>query len=75
MRKEVIHLEPYVVLYHDFVSDLEAQKIRGLAEPWVSVPKALPELPFVPGVQKCENGQIEQLDTLSVQKLKMPTIP
>lgn len=47
VRKEVIHLEPYVVLYHDFVSELEAQKIRGLAEPWVSVPRACPELPFV----------------------------
>uniref|UniRef100_G1PJY7 Prolyl 4-hydroxylase subunit alpha-3 n=1 Tax=Myotis lucifugus TaxID=59463 RepID=G1PJY7_MYOLU len=35
VRKEVIHLEPDVVLYHDFVSDLEAQKIRGLAEPWL----------------------------------------
>ncbi|XP_045750386.1 prolyl 4-hydroxylase subunit alpha-3 isoform X7 [Mirounga angustirostris] len=35
VRKEVIHLEPYVVLYHDFVSDVEAQKIRGLAEPWL----------------------------------------
>ncbi|XP_045672253.1 prolyl 4-hydroxylase subunit alpha-3 isoform X3 [Ursus americanus] len=35
VRKEVIHLEPYVVLYHDFVSDGEAQKIRGLAEPWL----------------------------------------
>ncbi|XP_060461635.2 prolyl 4-hydroxylase subunit alpha-3 isoform X3 [Panthera onca] len=35
IRKEVIHLEPYVVLYHDFVNDLEAQKIRGLAEPWL----------------------------------------
>uniref|UniRef100_F7BV01 Prolyl 4-hydroxylase subunit alpha-3 n=1 Tax=Equus caballus TaxID=9796 RepID=F7BV01_HORSE len=35
VRKEVIHLEPYVVLYHDFVSDSEAQKIRGLAEPWL----------------------------------------
>lgn len=40
IRKEVIHLEPYVALYHDFVSDSEAQKIRELAEPWVSVPKA-----------------------------------
>lgn len=47
IRKEVIHLEPYVVLYHDFVSDSEAQKIKGLAAPWVSVPKACPELPFV----------------------------
>ncbi|XP_075402382.1 prolyl 4-hydroxylase subunit alpha-3 isoform X1 [Tenrec ecaudatus] len=35
VRKEVIHLEPYVVLYHDFVSDLEAQKIRELADPWL----------------------------------------
>ncbi|XP_005633574.2 prolyl 4-hydroxylase subunit alpha-3 isoform X5 [Canis lupus baileyi] len=35
VRKEVIHLEPYVVLYHDFVNDVEAQKIRGLAEPWL----------------------------------------
>ncbi|XP_019504872.1 PREDICTED: prolyl 4-hydroxylase subunit alpha-3 [Hipposideros armiger] len=35
IRKEVIHLEPYVVLYHDFVSDSEAQKIRGLAAPWL----------------------------------------
>ncbi|XP_053417263.1 prolyl 4-hydroxylase subunit alpha-3 isoform X1 [Nycticebus coucang] len=34
IRKEVIHLEPFVALYHDFVSDLEAQKIRELAEPW-----------------------------------------
>nr|XP_020142198.1 prolyl 4-hydroxylase subunit alpha-3 isoform X2 [Microcebus murinus] len=35
IRKEVIHLEPYVALYHDFVSDSEAQKIRELAEPWL----------------------------------------
>uniref|UniRef100_K9J1M6 Prolyl 4-hydroxylase subunit alpha-3 n=1 Tax=Desmodus rotundus TaxID=9430 RepID=K9J1M6_DESRO len=35
IRKEVVHLEPYVVLYHDFVNDLEAQKIRGFAEPWL----------------------------------------
>lgn len=48
VRKEVIHLEPDVVLYHDFVSDVEAQKIRGLAEPWVSVPSACQELPVVP---------------------------
>ncbi|XP_050010376.1 prolyl 4-hydroxylase subunit alpha-3 isoform X1 [Alexandromys fortis] len=34
-RKEVIHLRPFVVLYHDFVSDAEAQKIRELAEPWL----------------------------------------
>nr|XP_054517497.1 prolyl 4-hydroxylase subunit alpha-3 isoform X6 [Pan troglodytes] len=35
IRKEVIHLEPYIALYHDFVSDSEAQKIRELAEPWL----------------------------------------
>ncbi|KAG8522894.1 Prolyl 4-hydroxylase subunit alpha-3 [Galemys pyrenaicus] len=35
VRKEVVHLKPYVVLYHDFVSNSEAQKIRGLAEPWL----------------------------------------
>ncbi|KAL1774671.1 prolyl 4-hydroxylase subunit alpha-3 [Sigmodon hispidus] len=34
-RKEVIHLRPFVTLYHDFVSDTEAQKIRELAEPWL----------------------------------------
>ncbi|ERE78585.1 prolyl 4-hydroxylase subunit alpha-3 [Cricetulus griseus] len=34
-RKEVIHLRPFVALYHDFVSDAEAQKIRELAEPWL----------------------------------------
>uniref|UniRef100_A0A8C5L868 Prolyl 4-hydroxylase subunit alpha-3 n=1 Tax=Jaculus jaculus TaxID=51337 RepID=A0A8C5L868_JACJA len=40
IRKEVVHLQPSIVLYHDFVSDSEAQKIRELAEPWVSVPEA-----------------------------------
>ncbi|XP_020845242.1 prolyl 4-hydroxylase subunit alpha-3 [Phascolarctos cinereus] len=35
VRKEVLHLEPYIVLYHDFVSDSEAQKIRGFAAPWL----------------------------------------
>ncbi|XP_027629950.1 prolyl 4-hydroxylase subunit alpha-3 isoform X1 [Tupaia chinensis] len=35
VRKELIHLEPYIALYHDFVSDSEAQKIRALAEPWL----------------------------------------
>ncbi|XP_038169954.1 prolyl 4-hydroxylase subunit alpha-3 isoform X1 [Arvicola amphibius] len=34
-RKEVIHLRPFVALYHDFVSDAEAQKIRELADPWL----------------------------------------
>ncbi|XP_064221358.1 prolyl 4-hydroxylase subunit alpha-3 isoform X2 [Aotus nancymaae] len=35
IQKEVLHLEPYIALYHDFVSDSEAQKIRELAEPWL----------------------------------------
>ncbi|XP_008018321.2 prolyl 4-hydroxylase subunit alpha-3 isoform X2 [Chlorocebus sabaeus] len=35
IRKEVIHLEPYIALYHDFISDSEAQKIREFAEPWL----------------------------------------
>ncbi|XP_060223635.1 prolyl 4-hydroxylase subunit alpha-3 isoform X2 [Meriones unguiculatus] len=35
VRKEVIHLRPFVALYHDFVSDAEARKIRELAEPWL----------------------------------------
>eukprot|EP00072_Mus_musculus_P060053 XP_011240133.1 PREDICTED: prolyl 4-hydroxylase subunit alpha-3 isoform X2 [Mus musculus] len=34
-RKEVVHLRPLIALYHDFVSDEEAQKIRELAEPWL----------------------------------------
>ncbi|KAK2100963.1 Prolyl 4-hydroxylase subunit alpha-3 [Saguinus oedipus] len=34
IQKEILHLEPYIALYHDFVSDSEAQKIREFAEPW-----------------------------------------
>lgn len=49
-RKEVIHLRPLVALYHDFVSDEEAQKIRELAEPWVSIPK-YPLCPLMSGEQ------------------------
>lgn len=69
VRKEVIHLEPYVVLYHDFVSDLEAQKIRGFAEPWVSVPHTCQELllrPYTPGVQEYAHRRPAQRGVLSV---------
>ena len=70
IRKEVIHLEPYIALYHDFVSDSEAQKIRELAEPWVSVLRTRQEFLFhlhMPGVQECKNRRPEQLDTSKSQ--------
>lgn len=35
-KKETLRLRPYVALYHDFVSDAEAETIKGLAGPWVS---------------------------------------
>lgn len=35
-KKETLRLQPYIVLYHDFVSDAEAETIKGLAGPWVS---------------------------------------
>ncbi|KAE8628035.1 hypothetical protein XENTR_v10007278 [Xenopus tropicalis] len=35
MKKEIVSLRPQVVLYHDFVSDLEAEKIKELASPWL----------------------------------------
>ncbi|XP_067389304.1 prolyl 4-hydroxylase subunit alpha-3 [Emydura macquarii macquarii] len=35
VKRELIRLHPYVALYHDFVSDLEAEKIKGLAAPWL----------------------------------------
>ncbi|EMP23926.1 Prolyl 4-hydroxylase subunit alpha-3 [Chelonia mydas] len=35
VKRELIRLQPYVALYHDFVSDLEAEKIKGLAAPWL----------------------------------------
>nr|XP_025042732.1 prolyl 4-hydroxylase subunit alpha-3 isoform X1 [Pelodiscus sinensis] len=34
-KKELIRLQPYVALYHNFVSDLEAEKIKDLAAPWL----------------------------------------
>uniref|UniRef100_A0A8C8S3I0 Prolyl 4-hydroxylase subunit alpha-3 n=1 Tax=Pelusios castaneus TaxID=367368 RepID=A0A8C8S3I0_9SAUR len=35
VKRELIRLQPFVALYHDFVSDLEAEKIKGLAAPWL----------------------------------------
>ncbi|XP_038549486.1 prolyl 4-hydroxylase subunit alpha-3 isoform X2 [Micropterus salmoides] len=31
-RREVLSLQPYVVLYHNFITDTEAEDIKGLAE-------------------------------------------
>ncbi|XP_006628156.3 prolyl 4-hydroxylase subunit alpha-3 isoform X1 [Lepisosteus oculatus] len=33
MKREVVSLEPYVVLYHSFVSDAEAESVKSSAEP------------------------------------------
>lgn len=35
-KREVVSLQPYVVLYHDFVTDTEAEDIKSLARPGVS---------------------------------------
>ncbi|KAG7471277.1 hypothetical protein MATL_G00122620 [Megalops atlanticus] len=35
MRREVVSLQPYVVLYHNFVTSAEAESIRHLAQPWL----------------------------------------
>ncbi|KAM9246159.1 LOW QUALITY PROTEIN: prolyl 4-hydroxylase subunit alpha-3 [Leptosomus discolor] len=35
LRKEVVRACPYVALYHDFISDAEAETIKGLAGPWL----------------------------------------
>nr|DBA32365.1 TPA: hypothetical protein GDO54_000164 [Pyxicephalus adspersus] len=35
LKKEILSLAPYVVLYHDFVSNYEAEKIKGIASPWL----------------------------------------
>nr|XP_046245497.1 prolyl 4-hydroxylase subunit alpha-3 isoform X2 [Scatophagus argus] len=32
VRREVLSLEPYVVLYHNFITDTEAEEIKGLAQ-------------------------------------------
>ncbi|KAG8564741.1 hypothetical protein GDO81_016574, partial [Engystomops pustulosus] len=43
LKKEEVNLEPYVVLYHDFISDYEAEKIKEIASPWVSLYNKLQE--------------------------------
>ncbi|XP_054830214.1 prolyl 4-hydroxylase subunit alpha-3 [Eublepharis macularius] len=35
LQREIVHLRPYIALYHDFVSDSEAKKIKALAAPWL----------------------------------------
>ncbi|XP_053166409.1 prolyl 4-hydroxylase subunit alpha-3 isoform X2 [Hemicordylus capensis] len=35
LKKETIHRHPYIALYHDFVSDYEAERIKSLASPWL----------------------------------------
>uniref|UniRef100_A0A8C5LYI3 procollagen-proline 4-dioxygenase n=1 Tax=Leptobrachium leishanense TaxID=445787 RepID=A0A8C5LYI3_9ANUR len=35
LRREMVSLDPYVVLYHDFVSDLESETIKEIAAPWL----------------------------------------
>ncbi|NXF66566.1 P4HA3 hydroxylase, partial [Ciccaba nigrolineata] len=34
-KKEVVQIQPYVALYHNFISDTEAETIKGLAGPWL----------------------------------------
>lgn len=36
LRREVLSLRPYVVLYHNFVTDSEAEDIKRVAQPTVS---------------------------------------
>ncbi|KAM4701356.1 prolyl 4-hydroxylase subunit alpha-3 [Discoglossus pictus] len=35
IKKEIVSVDPYVVLYHDFVTDLEAEMIKKFAAPWL----------------------------------------
>ncbi|NXT82190.1 P4HA3 hydroxylase, partial [Zapornia atra] len=35
VKKEMVQTQPYVALYHDFISDAEAETIKGLAGPWL----------------------------------------
>lgn len=44
-KKEMVQIQPYVALYHDFITDAEAETIKGLAGPWVSHP-CLQRCPF-----------------------------
>lgn len=37
-KKEMVWTQPHVALYHDFITDAEAETIKGLAGPWVSPP-------------------------------------
>ncbi|NXN82024.1 P4HA3 hydroxylase, partial [Bombycilla garrulus] len=34
-KKEMVQIQPYVALYHDFITDAEAETIKGLAGPWL----------------------------------------
>ncbi|XP_025967234.2 prolyl 4-hydroxylase subunit alpha-3 isoform X2 [Dromaius novaehollandiae] len=34
-KRETVRLQPYVALYHDFVSDAEAETVKALAGPWL----------------------------------------
>ncbi|NXR18420.1 P4HA3 hydroxylase, partial [Cinclus mexicanus] len=34
-KKELVRIQPYVALYHDFITDAEAETIKGLAGPWL----------------------------------------
>ncbi|NXS89489.1 P4HA3 hydroxylase, partial [Erpornis zantholeuca] len=34
-KKEMVWMQPYVALYHDFITDAEAETIKGLAGPWL----------------------------------------
>ncbi|KAM8975350.1 prolyl 4-hydroxylase subunit alpha-3 [Pelodytes ibericus] len=36
VKKEIVSLDPYVVIYHDFLSDMESETIKGLAAPWLA---------------------------------------
>uniref|UniRef100_A0A493SX77 Fe2OG dioxygenase domain-containing protein n=1 Tax=Anas platyrhynchos platyrhynchos TaxID=8840 RepID=A0A493SX77_ANAPP len=39
-KKETLRLQPYIALYHDFISDAEAETIKGLAGPWGRISEA-----------------------------------
>ena len=41
IRREVLSLQPYVVLYHNFTTDSEAEKIKLLAQPGVCMDSEL----------------------------------
>uniref|UniRef100_H0ZTA2 Prolyl 4-hydroxylase subunit alpha-3 n=1 Tax=Taeniopygia guttata TaxID=59729 RepID=H0ZTA2_TAEGU len=34
-KKEMVWIQPHVALYHDFITDAEAETIKGLAGPWL----------------------------------------